>query len=41
MYFAGSTAIAVASAAAVMRSPRAMSLVARGTIPVIFTSKLE
>lgn len=35
MYFAGSTAIAVASAAAVMRSPKAMSLVARGTIPVI------
>jgi len=34
MYFAGSTVIAVASAAAVMRSPRAMALVARGTIPV-------
>ncbi|XP_059473425.1 growth hormone-inducible transmembrane protein-like [Neocloeon triangulifer] len=38
MYFAGSTAIAVASAAAVMRSPRAMSLVARGTIPAMLCS---
>ncbi|CAB3373111.1 Hypothetical predicted protein [Cloeon dipterum] len=38
MYFAGSTAIAVASAAAVMRSPKAMSLVARGTIPAMLCS---
>lgn len=38
LYFAGSGAIAVASAAACLRSPRAMSLITRNTIPAMIGS---